>query len=170
MSDFELTTVYDVSNSVVGYHNMTVSELHNEALYTENKLAVELMNRESENENLSDAEKWRELEASKNGETDFPFMDGDEIYDLITKIREGKDGFKIEKDYRNGDFRMDAFNEDTNVYHNNVRITDNYAVEINYNAYGEEFYESKPFATLKEAKRHLVEKMIHLVCRGELNC
>lgn len=104
-------------------------------------------------------------------ETDFPEPSDSEKFDNIIYLKnlEASEWGSSRK----GLWVIPRFNEDTNIYHNDVRIrhlgSNAYVIEFGLEAYGEIGFSEKSFDGLKYAKIRAIELAIKFVIEGRLN-
>ena len=148
------------------YHNMTLSELVQEAENTENVLAIAIY--------VCGFEEYENDEGDGSDNTDFPVMTDAYKYSVVNDILNAE---WSEKQVTKGKERywiLMGFHEDTNLYHNHIEVYSditgrNYVVNIRYEALGETTYTAN-IKGLAHAKKHAIDKAIELAIHGKLSC
>lgn len=147
----------------MNYENLMTNELVREAEMADNNLALVLFDR-AEEEAL---ERFEEEASPEN--SDFPDMDGDEIFEVM-KVLMNPVWNKVD----DGRYIVGEFDGNFNVYSNHIEVSRvsgrNYAVIIDHSALGESRVEHKRVDGLKAAKDLAIEEAMKLACKGDLNC
>ena len=145
-------------------NNMSYKELVREAELTENILAL-LINEMTYAEIMRDIERAEEAKY----DSDFPPMDGDEIFGVVRHLTNPENKFYLSE--KENCYYFPEFNESFNIYHNDICIVKmggkSYKVMIGYGPYGETGYEST-INGLAEAKAHAIEMATKFACNGLL--
>ncbi len=147
----------------MNYANLMTNELVREAEARDNELALVLFERAEDEAR----ERLEEDECPEN--SDFPDMDGDEIFEVM-KILMNPEWNKV----ADGRYILNEFDGNFNVYHNHIEVSRvsgrNYDITIDYAALGESRVGWSRIEGLKAAKELAIHEAMKLVCNGELNC
>ena len=145
--------------------NYNAKELLNIAEREDNQVAIQLYTAGYDQA----VEEYDQAENDRYENSDFPPVTDSEKFDLINWLYTEAQFEKTS----DGVYKLDGFNEDTNLYNNQVRVEKvggrTYRVVINCQAYGEH-EESGTIDGLANAKSEAIKLAVKLIIEGRLNC